>query len=129
MSWIGQSASSSRDASGTTTYGAFESIDSAMILVGLNIGILPLDRAAGQCRRRDRRARARLPQRGARRVVAILPGLTSVAFITQFTTFFWFVVGLAVAQTVRVVGPDPDSLTKNHPLIRSLVGGSRGAPG
>ena len=113
MSWIGQSASTSRDASGVTSYGAFESIDSAMILVGLNYGILPLvvllvSAVVGVVALvRGHRSAALVS------VVVLIPGLTSVAFITQFTVFFWFVVGLAVAYTAREVAStdEPDRRT------------------
>lgn len=122
MSWIGQSASSSRDASGTTTYGSFESIDSAMILVGLNIGILPLLVLLGGAIGaivalvRGYRSAALIS------VIAVIPGLTSVAFITQFTTFFWFVVGLAVAQTVLLVRAPDSTAEKEPPADRVTVG-------
>lgn len=98
MTWLGQSSASARDAAGTQSFGSFESIDSAIILVGLTYGLIPLALllvsavAAVVAVVRGHRGPAMVA------VLAILPGLTSVAFITQFTTFFWFVVGLAVAQ-------------------------------
>lgn len=98
MTWLGQSSASARDAAGTQSFGSFESIDSAFILVGLTYGLIPLALllvgalAAVVALARGHRGPALIS------IVAILPGLTSVAFITQFTTFFWFVAGLAVAQ-------------------------------
>jgi len=129
MDWIGESASSYRDASGATSHGAFQSIDSAMILTGLNIGILPtivlLASAVGGIVALARGYRSA----SLVAIVAILPGLTSVAFITQFTTFFWFVVGLAVAQTVRVVRPHIGIPVQEPPGDQALVGGGRARRG
>lgn len=126
MSWIGQSSSTFRDAAGTTSYGDFESIDSAMILVGLNYGILPLvvllvsAVVAIVALVRGYRSAALVS------VIALIPGLTSVAFITQFTTFFWFVVGLAVAQTVRVSAPA--EVSGQEPPARHLDVSGVGVP-
>ncbi len=98
MTWLGRSSAAARDAAGTQSYGSFESIDSAIILIGLSYGLIPLILLLASAL-----AAVASLVRGYRgpaivSVVAILPGLTSVAFITQFTTFFWFVTGLAVTQ-------------------------------
>ncbi|WP_028047339.1 hypothetical protein [Cellulomonas sp. URHE0023] len=122
MSWIGQSASTSRDSAGTTSYGDFESIDSAMILVGLNYGILPLvvllvsAVVSIVALLRGYRSASLVS------VVALIPGLTSVAFITQFTTFFWFVVGMAVAQTART-GPSAEVRAEEPPARHAELSG------
>lgn len=119
MAWLGQSAAAAQDAAGTRSFGGFESIDSALILVGLTYGLLPLllllaAACAAVVGLLRRRREAPLVA-----VVALLPALTSVAFITQFTTFFWFVVGLAVATGDSRAGEPRDaplsSTDEEHP--------------
>ncbi len=106
LAWVGESPAAARDASGARSFGGFESIDSAIVLVGLRYGVLPLalllaGALAGVVALvRGRRSAALVA------ALATLPALTSVAFITQLTTFFWFVVGLAVAPVVAP-GPAP----------------------
>ncbi len=97
MSVFGQSGDYFRTTSGAGGFGSFDSIDSAAILIGLSFGFAVLAyllvwaavAAVGAFRRRS-------PELVS--AVSIFPALTSVAFITQFTDFFWFVVGLAVAE-------------------------------
>jgi len=101
MSWLGSTGAVSTNAAGETRYGSFGSIDSAPILAGLDYGVLPTAvllaaaLAALVAALRTRRNAALVA------VAAVLPGLTSVAFITQFTTMFWLCVGLAVADADR----------------------------
>lgn len=110
MNWLGRTSSVSTNAAGETRYGSFGSIDSAPILTGLDYGILPLlvllvaALGAFVAVLRPGRTAALVS------VVAVLPGLTSVAFITQFTAMFWLVVGLAVSDRdllAREVLPAP----------------------
>ncbi|GEL94962.1 hypothetical protein [Cellulomonas composti] len=109
MNWLGRTSEVTTDAAGETRYGAFGSIDSAPILLGLDYGILPLlvllgaAVVAAVALVRANRSAALVA------VVALLPGLTSVAFITQLTPMFWFVVGLAVAHVDVLAGRDPAS--------------------
>ncbi|MDM7855583.1 hypothetical protein [Cellulomonas alba] len=118
MAWLGQSSSAAQDSAGTRTFGAFGSIDSTPILVGLNYGlavllILAVSAALGAVALvRGHRSPALVA------VVAVLPGLTSVAFITQFTTWFWFVVGVAVSQTALVVIARPSAAAALSPPAR-----------
>lgn len=102
LAWVGESPAAARDAAGQRSFGGFESIDSAIVLVGLRYGLLPLllllaGALAGLLALLRGRREAALVA-----ALATLPALTSVAFITQFTTFFWFVVGLAVAGPSEV---------------------------
>ncbi|WP_129338863.1 hypothetical protein [Cellulomonas endophytica] len=109
MTVIGQSRAAYTTSSGVTGFGDFESIDSAMILIGLQFGwlvlvvllVAALAAVVGVVRR---------PNPPLVAVVATLPALTSVAFITQFTAFFWFTVGLAVTEWHRS-RPDGEPLT------------------
>lgn len=102
MSLIGLSSSAYRGSSGTVSYGNFQSIDSALIFLGLNHGLIPLAIVlvilvaaiwfvvSG---------RATAPTIA---IVAQIPAIATVALITQYANFFWFMCGLAVSsQLVR----------------------------
>jgi hypothetical protein len=99
---LGFSSAFSRSASGEVSFGAFKSIDSALILHGLTYGwaslavALVLLAAAGG---------AVLLRRAAAPTIAVaaqIPALAAVALITQYATMFWFVAGFAVyAQAAR----------------------------
>lgn len=99
---LGRSSAAFTDASGSGGWGDFRSIDNAVLMTGLTYGslvvVLLLVMGAGAIVGLVRGPRTP----GGVAVVALLPGLTSVAFITQFTAFFWFVAGVAVAQVVAV---------------------------
>ena len=103
---LGRSTAAYSDASGTGGWGSFQSIDNAVLMTALSYGgfvagllvLLGVAALVGFVRG------PRTP--GLTAVVAILPSLTSVAFITQFSTFFWFVAGVAVAQTAAAGGAD-----------------------
>jgi hypothetical protein len=99
---LGRSSAAFTDASGSGGWGDFRSIDNAVLMTGLTYGslvvVLLLVMGAGALVGLVRGPRTP----GGVAVVALLPGLTSVAFITQFTAFFWFVAGVAVAQAVAV---------------------------
>lgn len=102
---LGFSSAASVSPSGVLRFGGFRSIDNALLLTGLTYGAVALAIAlvflvAG--------AIQMVSRRGSVAVVAVLaqvPALFSVALLTQYSMFFWFVVGLAVATSVRVL-PD-----------------------
>lgn len=129
MSWLGGTGSMSVDAAGETRYGSFGSIDSAPILVGLDYGILPLlvlvvaSLVAFVVVLRTRRNAALVA------VVAVIPGLTSVAFITQFTTMFWLCVGLAVADADRAARDYAPQVPWTGPSARTPVPAGVDRPG
>lgn len=89
---------------GRPYFGDFQSIDSALILLGLTYGAIPLGAVVvllgGACLLVLKR-RATAPTIA---VVAQIPALTSVALITQYTVFFWFVCGLAVSSQIVAKG-------------------------
>ena len=105
---LGRSAAGSADATGSGGWGAFQSIDNAVLLTALSHGalvagllvLLGVAAVVGFLRG------PRTP--GLVSVVVILPSLTGVALITQFSTFFWFVAGVAVAETVAAQHPGRD---------------------
>ncbi len=121
MSWLGGTGSMTTNAAGETRYGSFGSIDSAPILLGLDYGVLPLlvlvgaSLAAFVAVLRTRRNAALVA------VVAVIPGLTSVAFITQFTTMFWLCVGLAVADADRSARAYAPQVSWTGPPVRPLA--------
>lgn len=83
--------------SGRAYFGDFRSIDSALILLALNHGWLPLLCVlAGVCLA----VGALLSGRATAATVALvaqLPAVATVALITQYSGWLWFVAGLAVA--------------------------------
>lgn len=101
VSLLGRSDVMGVDPTGRVLHGDFRSIDNALLLLGLRYGWLPLLIAVvlltGACilvlRRRGGAATTA--------VVAQLPMLLTVALITQYSTWFWFVVGLALASLQR----------------------------
>jgi hypothetical protein len=93
---LGFSSAFARTADGSPSFGRFESIDSALILHGLTYGwlslgivvvLLVIALAAVLLRRADPATIA---------VAAQVPALATVALITQYATWIWFVAGLAV---------------------------------
>ncbi len=100
MALFGQSPSASRTAHGEVFYGGYRSIDSALIYFGLTSGLIPLGLLC-LCLI----AAVVYVLRGAATaptiaIVAQIPALTSVALITQYALFFWFVCGLAVSSQI-----------------------------
>jgi hypothetical protein len=83
---------------GERTFAGFDSIDSAVLLVGLDYGWVPMAvvvlllLAGAWC---VASGRATAPTIA---VVAQIPALATVALITQYSTLLWFVAGLAVAS-------------------------------
>lgn len=72
------------------------SIDNELVLTGVRFGLLPLA-VLLLCAVVAVVLAVRRPNPGLIAAVVMLPGLTSVAFITQFTAFFWFAVGIGVS--------------------------------
>lgn len=75
------------------------SIDNELLVTGIRVGLLPLGLLL-VCAAAAVVLAVRRPNPGLIAAVVMLPGLTSVAFITQFTAFFWFAVGLGVSDLV-----------------------------
>ena len=96
VSLLGESPSVTRSPTGDVYVGAFHSIDSAWLLLGLTYGALALVLVtvvyAGA-------ALAVLARRATAPTIAVVaqgPALVTVALITQYATVFWFFAGLAV---------------------------------
>lgn len=106
---LGTSSVAHRTSSGELYFGRFQSIDSALIFGGLTYGwfalffacLLLLVAVVAVVRRRGSAATIS--------VVAQIPALATVALITQYSMFLWFVCGLAVAAAQR---REPDDTHK-----------------
>lgn len=115
---LGLSRWASVSPSGVLRFGGFRSIDNAVLLTGLTYGALPLGIGLlmlGVC------LWVLLSGRGSVAVASVaaqVPALLSVALITQYGTFLWFVAGLAVATSVR----------QSVSTAPTLPGGAAGPP-
>lgn len=98
MSPIGLSPSREVLATGEDYFGGFRSIDSALILTGLRFGWVPLLiivvlLAIAVVPLFQRRASP-----ASIALLAQIPAFATVALITQYAAFVWFIAGLAVAS-------------------------------
>lgn len=128
ISVSGISPSAQRTNSGDLFFGRFRSIDSAAVLLGLSYGWLSVAFAVlllcgAMAMMVSRRA---TPATIA--VVAAIPALLSVALITQYGTWLWFVCGLAVGAHVQSrlarapAGPGSSALGTQAALDPGRVG-------
>lgn len=105
---LGYSPLASRTSDGQLYFGGFRSIDSQLIYTGLQYGWIPLVLgltallAALLVVVRRRGSVATIA------VVAQIPALLTVALITQYADFFWFVAGLAAFSQMPEPEPHPD---------------------
>lgn len=126
MQILGRSPAFHRSADGTAWFGEFSSIDSALILLGLSHGLLPLALAvvllaAGAVLVLLRRA---TPATIA--IVAQIPAFATIALITQYAILLWFMIGLAVATQLaaKPLARAPDGGID----LRTPIHGARAAP-
>ena len=111
---LGFSGIAGSSSTGRLVFGEFASLDSQLLLLGLSYGALAVGLSfvllilgAG----------AVISGRSTAAVVAVVaqvPGLMTVALITQYAVWFWFVAGLAVASVVPTLagadaGQDTDT--------------------
>jgi hypothetical protein len=97
INFVGLSDSAQRLGDGELYFGQFHSIDSQLILSGLTYGAFALIVA---CVLLIVGIGAVLRRRASPPLIAVVcqvPALFTVALITQYSVYFWFVVGLAVA--------------------------------
>jgi len=112
MAVLGTSPAAHRTPAGDLYMGNFRSIDSALILFGLTYGWLPLLLAAMLLAGAIVVVLARHGSAPTIAIVAQLPALATVALITQYGVFVWFIAGLALyaqAETIHTTGPPPDA--------------------
>lgn len=119
---IGLSSLFSKSASGEALFGNFQSIDSALLLIGLTYGMIPLLAVIaavimGCWLMLRRRATA-----ATIAIVAQIPALLTVALITQYTMFFWFTMGLAFSgQAVLRRAQSTPALSSSRTTRRNLI--------
>jgi len=125
---LGQSPTMYRSPSGERLFGSFHSIDNALILLGLTYGWVPLAvlvvllLLAVGCVVSGRAGAPTIA------LVAQLPAFVSVALITQYATFTWFIAGLAVLgqslpdRRTPVAAPPPGSPAGRNDLVRASPG-------
>lgn len=102
MTFLGFSPDARISPGGVLTFLQYESIDSALILMGLVYGWFALVVAVALLVLAVRSILVREAEPPTIAVVAQIPALMTVALITQYAMFFWFVAGMAVAaQSAR----------------------------
>lgn len=116
LSPLGSAPSWRVSPSGETYYGSFQSVDSEFVLSALRFGYIPLMFLVGGlllCVLSVIRGNA-TPSAVA--LLGQIPSFATVALITQYGTFVWFVAGLAVA-TASLQHRPPDRLPPDalHP--------------
>ena len=118
MSILGFSTSAARNANGDLFFANYRSIDSAALLLGLTFGWLALVVAGVLVAAGVVKVLLGHADAATAAVVAAVPAVATVAFITQYGMFFWFLAGMAVcAQAQRRSSgqePDADSDTAGH---------------
>ncbi|MET4137451.1 hypothetical protein [Pseudarthrobacter sp. PvP090] len=82
---------------GAAYFGQFRSIDSALILFGLSYGLIPLVAIGGLLVAAAALTLRRKATPPTIALIAQLPSLATVALITQYSFFLWFICGLAVS--------------------------------
>lgn len=95
---IGLASNQHRTPTGDIYFGGFQSIDNALILIGLTYGYLALVLVALLLAALGVTV---LRRRGNPPMIALaaqIPAVATVALITQYEMFLWFVVGLALAE-------------------------------
>lgn len=109
MNLVGVADSARRDSTGQVYFGNFRSIDSQLILTGLSNGLIALilivvALVGGIVLVVSRRATP--PTIAA---VAQIPAFATVALITQYSVFVWFVIGLAASTQLALRGHGSDA--------------------
>ena len=94
---------------GDLYFGRFHSIDSELILLGLTYGWIVLAIAFGLLVAAIILVVTRHATPATIAIVAQIPALATVALITQYATFVWFVAGLAVCTQVMRSTPHQES--------------------
>lgn len=97
MNLIGVSSAARTSANGQVYFGNFRSIDSQLILSGLSGGLIVLVVVVVALLVAIGFALSGRASAPTIAVVAQIPAFATVALITQYSIFVWFVVGLAVA--------------------------------
>lgn len=117
---IGATDALQRSPYGNVFYGGYRSIDSELLLMGLLYGWVVVVLFAALLVLLGFQVMTGRATSPAIAVLAHVPALATVALITQYHLFFWFVVGLAVASTQLRRSP---TLTRDRELQDAIVAG------
>ncbi len=98
MNPIGVAASAQKDSSGSLYFGNFRSIDSQFILTGLTNGWIVLIAILVALLVATALVLTRHASPATIALVAQIPAFATVALITQYSIFVWFVAGLAATS-------------------------------
>ncbi len=102
MRLIGISPSFTVTPNGEATFGAFRSIDNALVLLGLTYGLVPLILMSCMLLLAIFVVASGRAEPATVAVVAAIPSLVTAALLTQYEVFFWFMIGVAgVSQVLR----------------------------
>ncbi len=126
LSPLGLSTSAHRDAAGTLRFGTFRSIDSALLLAGLTYGLIALVVAVLLLGAVWVTVLRREAAPATIALAAQLPALLTVALITQYAVFLWFIAGLAAASQslTRAAQHEPPGALTAPPLSAASAGRS-----
>lgn len=130
ITMVGKSPDMYVSANGTHYVGPFRSIDSALILLGLTYGLIPLLIICGLLLCGVYLLVSRQATAPTVAIVAQIPAFLSVAMITQYQVLVWFMVGLAVCtQALRTHDghPAPAAINRRPAPLRRPVHASSGS--
>ena len=116
---LGFSSAATRDPSGQLYFGEFASVDNQLLLLGLMYGGMAVVLGVALLVYAGSAVVAGRAQPATVAVVAHIPALGTVALITQYSLWFWFIVGIAVSSQVSA-----STAAKGRATVRS--GGSFG---
>lgn len=111
MNLVGLSDSVRRTADGQVFFGNYQSIDSQLIFTGLSSGLVALAVVAVALCWAVLLVLRRRASAATIAVVAQIPAFATVALITQYSIFVWFIIGLAVTSQISHNGrPSADTM-------------------
>jgi hypothetical protein len=112
MDPLGLSGQGRTAANGERYIGTFQSIDSQIILTGLTYGWIVLLLGLGLVLAAAVLVIAGRASPGVIAIVGQIPAMASVALITQYNIFFWFIAGLGVAALAKANEEDTEALAQ-----------------
>lgn len=113
MDPLGLSGQGRTAANGERYIGTFQSIDSQIILTGLTYGWIVLLLGLGLLLAAAVLVIVGRATPGIIAIVGQAPALASVALITQYNIFFWFVAGLGVAALAKANQEEKEAMAKD----------------
>jgi hypothetical protein len=120
MKPIGVANSARKSADGQIYFGNFRSIDSQLILTGLSGGTIVLAAIVVALLAAIVLVLAGKGSAATIAIVAQIPAFATVALITQYSIFVWFIIGLAVTSQLTPGAKDPAEFV-GHRVLRTPV--------